>query len=240
MLCRRLRLPLLMARKRCEGCGCVLDAYGDHLTACMKTGRVQARAKPVERVWARVFREGGGTTHEQHLLRNTTLPIDPADNRRIDVMVTGSFLRRPLLCDATLRSPPKGNGEAHPRAAGEDGAVLERATRDKETKYADVHDSSLAELVVLGCEVGGRYNEQAANWVRCLAKQKAAKQHPLLKRSVELAWSDRWWALLGVAAQDALAASLLAPYGKRLVLDDRSAPEPELADLLDGQRWAAN
>ena len=60
-----------------------------------------------------------------------------------------------------------------------------------------------------------------------------------MKRSVELAWSDRWWALLGVAAQDALAASLLNPLGKKLVLDDRNPTEPELADLLDGQRWAS-
>ena len=153
-------------------------------------------------------------------------------------MVTGSFLSRPLLCDATLRSPLKGNGEAHPRAAAEDGAVLVRAERDKETKYWDVHASSLAELVVLACEVGGRFNEQAANWVRYLAKQKAAGQHPLLKRSVQLAYSDRWWELLGMAAQDALAASLLNPLGRKLVVDDRNPTKPELADLLDGQRWA--
>ena len=82
-----------------------MDKYGDHLTACVRTGRMQARAKPVERVWARVFREAGATTHEQHLLRNITLSIDPADNRRTDVMVTGSFLRRPLFCDAIVRSP---------------------------------------------------------------------------------------------------------------------------------------
>ncbi len=137
----------------------------------MRTGRLQARAKPVERVWARVFREAGATTHEQHLLRNTTLPVDPADNRRIDVMVTGSFLRRPLLCDATLRSPLKGNGEPHPKAATEDGKVFERAAKDKEDKYPDVHASFLAELVVLACEVGGRVSEQATDWVRYFAKE---------------------------------------------------------------------
>ena len=152
--------------------------------------------------------------------------------------MTDSFLRRPLLCDATLRSPLKGNGEPHPRAATEDSKVFERAAKDKEDKYLDVHASSLAELVVLACEVGGRFSEQATDWVRYLAKEKARKQHPLLKRSVELAWSDRWWALLGVTTQDALAASLLAPTGRQLVLDDNSPPEPALADLLDGQRWA--
>ena len=41
-----------------------------------------------------------------------------------------------------------------------------------------------------------------------------------------------------MTAQDALAASLLNALGKKLVLDDRSPPEPDVADLLDGQRWA--
>ena len=238
-LCRRLRLPLLLTRRRCEGCGAELDPFGDHLAACMRTGRVQARAKPVERAWARVFREAGATTHEQHLLRNTTLPVDPSDNRRIDVLVTGSFLSRPLFCDATLRSPLKGNGEAHPRAAKDDGAVLERAQKDKLDKYWDVEESSLGELVCLGCEVRGRWNEEAHAWVRGLAKEKAKNQHPLLRRSVELAWLDRWWALLGAATQDALAASLLVENGQKLVLDDNTAPEPSMDLLLDGQRWAA-
>ena len=88
-LCRRLRLPLFCTASHCEGCGQRLDPYGDHLAACMRIGRVQSRAKPPERAWAHVFREAGTTVHEQHLLRNSTLPVDPTDNRRIDVLVTG-------------------------------------------------------------------------------------------------------------------------------------------------------
>ena len=87
-------------------------------------------------------------------------------------------------------------------------------------------------------EVGGRWHDTAENLVRQLAAQRAEKSHPLLRRSVQLAWSDRWWCALGVATQDALAASLLAHSGKRLVLDERNVDTPELADLLDGQRWA--
>ena len=44
--------------------------------------------------------------------------------------------------------------------------------------------------------------------------------------------------MIGVAVQNALAASLLAPYGPGIVLDQPSAPAPELDALLDGQRWA--
>ena len=61
---------------------------------------------------------------------------------------------------------------------------------------------------------------------------------PLLRRSVRLAWIDRWASMLGIAVQDALAASLLAASGRQLVLDQSAAPVPELDHLLDGQRWA--
>ena len=44
--------------------------------------------------------------------------------------------------------------------------------------------------------------------------------------------------MLGIALQDAVAASLLAVSGQRLVLDQGAAPGPELDLLLDGQRWA--
>ena len=206
----------------------------------MRTGRVQARAKPVERAWARVSREAGATTHEQHLLQNTTLPVDSSDYRRIDVLVTGSFLDRPWFCDATVRSPLNGKGQPQPKAASTNGAVLRGAWTDKQKKYADVDASPLAELVVLACEVGGRWDEKALEVVRRLAKHRAKSSHELLRRSVELAWTDRWWALLGVTVQSAVAASVLAPTGKGLVLDEKGVEAPDLADFLDGHQWAAD
>ena len=45
--------------------------------------------------------------------------------------------------------------------------------------------------------------------------------------------------MLGVATQDALAASLLAARGRNLVLDDSAAGTPELDRVLDCQRWAS-
>ena len=44
--------------------------------------------------------------------------------------------------------------------------------------------------------------------------------------------------MLGVAVQDALAASLLAPSGRNLVLDNTVANCPDLPEVFDGQRWA--
>ena len=186
------------------------------------------------------MREASASTKEQHLLCNTILSVDPGDNRRLDVVATGTDLYhgRVLFCDATVRSPLKGNGQplGDPRAATTNGAVLRRAKQDKEKKYRDLVSSPLAELLVLACEVGGRWNDQATELVRALAKQKVKNEHPLLRRSAELAWHDRWWSLLGVAVQDALAASLLANLGKQFVLDEKVADEPSLDNLLDGQR----
>ena len=243
VLRRRLRLPLLLLSSRCDGCKRRLDRFGDHWCACMRSGRVQRRAKPVEVTWARVLREAGreagATVHCQHLLRHTTLPVDGEDNRRMDVVVNGLPLYhgRPLFCDATVRSPLKGDGEPHSKAATENGAVLRRAKTDKEDKYRDLALSPLAELRVLACEVGGRWDEEAVNLVRDLAKVKAANTHPLLRRSVELAWVDRWWAMLGVAVQDAVAASLLVEDGKQ-VQETPATWVPELNELLNGQRLA--
>ena len=44
--------------------------------------------------------------------------------------------------------------------------------------------------------------------------------------------------MVSVAVQDAIAASLLAPACRALVLDQSAAPAPTLDKLLDSQRWA--
>ena len=139
-----------------------------------------------------------------------------------------------------MRSPLTRNGQPHPRAATTSGFVLKKAVKDKEAKYSDVNASPLGELVVLGCEVGGRWHDTAEELVRLLAKGKVKDVHPLLRRSSELAWVDRWWCMLGVAVQDAIAASLLARTGKKLVLDNGDANTPALDEVLDGQRWASS
>ena len=100
--------------------------------------------------------------------------------------------------------------------------------------------SPLCELLVLGCETGGRWNETAGELVRKLAKHKVRNEHPLLRRSAELAWVDRWWCVLRVAVQDAIAASLLAHTGKKLVLNNGDVDTPTLDEVLDGQRWASS
>ena len=244
MLLRRLRLPFLVASARCEACGAKLDPLGDHYACYMRTGRVQARARPPERAWERILKEAGATTYFQKLIRETSLaeflrrPLE--DGRRIDILATGLpfYHGRPLLCDVTVRSPVRGNGRAHPAAASRNGVVLGRAEGQKSSKYKEAVDSGLCELLTLGCEVGGRWSDASLDLIEKLARHKVHSVPKPLKRSAELAWIDRRCAMVGIAVQDALAASLLAPAGRRLVLDQSAALAPELDALLDGQRWA--
>ena len=127
-VCRRLRLPFLAYQYYCEGCGAVLDKHGDHYASCMWTGRVQARAKPLELTWAQVLREAGATVHVQKLLGQTTLSVDPSDTHRIDALASGLplYMGRPLFCDATIRSPLHADGTPYPRADSIDGVVLQK------------------------------------------------------------------------------------------------------------------
>ena len=86
---RRLRLPVLLAARRCEArrCRARLDVFGDHRAACAITGRLRRRAKSIELAWAMVFAEAGAVVQDQVLLRDTNLPgIDPADRRQFDLV----------------------------------------------------------------------------------------------------------------------------------------------------------
>ena len=109
---------------------------------------------------------------------------------------------------------------------------------DKRRKHADIDQHEHGELLTLACEIGGRWNDTATELIYKLAAHKAQSSPQVLRRSVELAWADRWFAMIAVAVQDALAASLIAPSGRRLVLDHGADAAPSLEDLLDRQRWA--
>ena len=74
----------------------------------------------MERVRERVLREAGTAVSFQKLLNQTTLLADPSrrDFRRIDVLASGLpfYGGKPLLCDATVRSPLTGR---HWRRSGD-------------------------------------------------------------------------------------------------------------------------
>ena len=118
---RRLRLPLPLASRHCGGerrygCGAPLDPFGDHATACHRTGLLARRAKLVELAWLRVAREAVGAEGRviaQPLLGDTNIPgVSCSDQRRLDIVIYGADPHGVALCgDATLVAPLNRRGQ---------------------------------------------------------------------------------------------------------------------------------
>jgi len=183
-----------------------------------------------------VAREGLGATGQvvaQQWLANTTAPNVPVgDRRRLDMVVYGASPRgEALCCDATVVAPLRRDGHAIPRAPDVDGAALARARRRKERTYPEVGQNG-TRLVVLACEVGGRWNDESLEFVRLLARNRASQAPPILRQAVAQAYTRRWWCLLGVAVQDALAATLMGQLTGPLPGGAATAAPPFDADVL--------
>ena len=106
------------------------------------------------------------------------------DNRRIEVVVDGLplFHGAQLAVDTTLVSPLRLDGTPHLRCADISGAALTAARRRKEATYPELHGrNGRARLVVLGAEVGGRWSDESAAFVRHFAKAKARGEPPVLR-----------------------------------------------------------
>ena len=108
--------------------------------------------------------------------------------------------------------------------------ALARREDDKLQRYPQLAASGVVRLVVVAGEVGGRWSDTTAWLLRRLAEAKAADAPRALRKATALALERRWWNLLAVATQDALAATLLhdAPH----LLHGAPAKAPPLGDLL--------
>ena len=171
-------------------------------------------------------REAGARVAENMFLRSMNLQgISARDGRQLEVVANGLPLwgGAQLAVDATLVSPVRRNGTPQPDTEGHDGAQLGEARRRKERKYRELLSSRRCRLVVLSMEVGGRWSEEAATFVRLLAKAKARAFPSILRRSLQLAYQQRWTGLLAVAAQRALASTLL-----ELPVDEAAADGEEV------------
>ena len=105
------------------------------------------------------------------------------------------------------------------------------STRQRhEGRYPELVDGSRGRLVVLGCEVGGRWSVEAIRILKQLAEAKAREAPALLRGTTLLAWHRRWLSMLSVAAQTALAETLLAPTSPHLTELDGAMPH--LGDVL--------
>ena len=69
-------------------------------------------------------------------------------------------------------------------------------------------------FLVLAGEVGGRWSATTCHLIRDLAAAKSQEAAPRLLKSAAFAWENRWWSMISVATQNALAATLVddAPH----------------------------
>ena len=134
------------------------------------------------------------------------------DTRRLDVAAYGLDVRGglPLLLDATLRSPFTREGVPRSGAATVSGSTFAGAYGDKMRVYGrDVAASGQVAFVVVATEVFGRFDDNARLLVSDLVRAHCQDATPVLRRRLELGWHRRWWGLLSVAAQVAVAGSIV-------------------------------
>ena len=187
-------------------------------------------------------REAGGRVRTNRLLTDLNLERDlvlerhPArakkQERRLEVVVQGLAhnLGAQVAVDTTLVSPLKRDGTPRPKADWLDGAALQAAVRDKETTYPELLVSGRCSLLVAGHEVGGRWSEEAYDFLLQLAKAKAATAPRVLRASATVAWLRRWITLLSKTAMETLADTLL--YGTADHTEHWNNYEPPLGVVL--------
>ena len=87
---------------------------------------------------------------------------------------------------------------------------------------------------MVGIEVGGRFGAEAVQFLRLLARHRAASVPAHMQPAAVSSWVARWSGMLAVAAQRAYAATLLElPPAAEL----GEGPMPDLHEVLADARW---
>ena len=134
------------------------------------------------------------------------------DSGKLDMVASGLSIYggRTIVGDATLRSPLSGKGEVQGAADTTDGATFVGARRNKADAYPElVHESARHKFLVLATEVGGRFSEECIDLVRKLVSAKGRTLNDTNSGLIKLIYSRRWWGILSMAAQRAVALNLL-------------------------------
>ena len=225
LLLRRLWLLLPLTKRTC-GCGRLLDSFGHHRAPCANVGVLGRRGFALESAAARVCREAGGRVSVNQYVRDLDIAApNAADNRRLEVVADGLplFHGAQLAIDTTMVSPLSCSGVSHARCADVDGAATMAARRRKQRRYPELAgEDGRVRLVVLACEVGGRFSEECRHFLRQLSKFKARDEPPLLRGS-----------MLACSGARALALSLLEQRGGHGV----DGPPPLSHDVLWEARY---
>ena len=150
-------------------------------------------------------------------LRDMNATVRSDDERVLEVLASGLPLHHgaQLAVDITLRSALTAAGLPSPSAAHVNGAALARARRDKERKYGVLLEGDRCHLVVVGVETGGRWSQEACNFVTSLAAGRCRDVPPVLSRSAHLARQRRWMRMLAISCGKA-SQPLCCPLRKTL------------------------
>merc|ERR1711965_546534 len=98
-----------------------------------------------------VLVEAGGCVPDRNverLLRDTHVPVELPDDRRLDLVVPGLNVAQglPLFCDVTIVSPLTRQGMPRAGTSNRGGALLERAESDNNATYDTVLETGLGAL----------------------------------------------------------------------------------------------
>ena len=128
-------------------------------------------------------------------------------------------------------TPLTASGEPRGGTSNRGGALLEQAEEENNDTYAVVTDSGLGSLQRLGCEVFGRWSRQSVQLVPALARERSWGMHPRIRRGIALSLQQRWWGLLGVALQKAVAHLVLCQASGVDLVQTQLEPVPPIGDV---------
>ena len=104
-----------------------------------------------------------------------------------------------------------------PRSAREAGAAVSRAEeRSRNIDYPDIHASPQIQLLSLGVETYGRWSDHSLVLMRHLAQYKSSNMPEYLRASIEQGCFARWWSLVSITVQQAVAERIIKDAGHDL------------------------
>ena len=143
-----------------------------------------------------------------------------------------------IAVDTTLVSPLGRTGSPHRECERVGGRALQRARRKKEISYPELlpGPGRRARLVVMAVEVGGRWSEETASFLRLLSQARARSAPAHLRSAAEKGWLRRWSAMFACTVANAFAASLSDDPLHGLTCVDGNVPS--LSEILSEARWS--
>ena len=107
--------------------------------------------------------------------------------------------------------------------------MLEQAESKSNDDYHEVVDRGLGSLLCLGAEIYGRWGNQCIRRVPELARERSRGLHGRIRNGTILSLQHRWWGLLGIALQTAVAHAVLREVAD--LPEVHLEPAPPLTDL---------